>query len=175
MRYGALLVAGFLIAPSQSASAHPLRLSLTEIEQVSDDKRLVVRLRLFLTDVNEALVFDPDSNALAFCQPDEAPNAEDLLMTYLDQFFYLEANGKALRLQIKSKALHGQGVNTALGLVFENSLERPLTSLKIRNAVFTDLFFDQNNIIYVHANGTSKSFMLTKETPAHTLSYEATR
>ncbi|MEM9262223.1 MAG: DUF6702 family protein, partial [Pseudomonadota bacterium] len=107
----------FLLGPLQHVVAHPLRLSLSEIEYSSEDKLITIGLRLFLMDVNEALVFDPDSTELAFCQPDEAAHAEPLLMDYLDEFFYIKANGQKLDLRIKSKELHGEGINTALGLV----------------------------------------------------------
>ncbi len=122
-------------------------------------------------DVREALLFDPDDTRLAFCQPNESPQAERLLMRYLNQFFYIKANGEQIDLQIKSKRLNGEGDNTALGVLFEYRQEQPLTSLEIKNAVFTDLFFDQNNIIYLHVNGDSKSFMLNKKTPVHELTF----
>jgi hypothetical protein len=168
LRYAFLLC---LLAQPLAASGHPLRLSLSEIEYASDEKRLTISLRLFLMDVNEALVFDPDSTELAFCQPDEPEHAERLLLEYLDRFFYVKANGQKLELEIKSKALHGEGDNTALGIVFEYRQEAPLTSLEIKNAVFTDLFFDQSNIVYVHVDDDSTSLMLNKDTPVHQLDF----
>ena len=51
---------------------------------------------------------------------------------------------------------------------FNNKSEK---SLEIKNTVFTDLFFDQNNIVYVHANGESKSIMLNKKTAIHQLEF----
>ncbi|MEM1174705.1 MAG: DUF6702 family protein [Pseudomonadota bacterium] len=160
-----------LLGQAPSAAAHPLRLSLSEIEYASDTELLTIDLRLFLMDVNEALVFDPDSNELAFCQPGEPEYAEALLLEYLDRFFYVKSNGKKLDLKIKSKALHGEGINTALGVRFEFRQEQPLTSLEIKNAVFTDLFFDQSNVVYVHVNGDSKSLMLNKKTSVHELTF----
>ncbi len=72
-------------------------------------------------------------------------------------------------LKIKHKKLSGEGDNTALWVYFEFKQSPPLTTLEIKNAVFTDLFFDQNNIVYVHVNGKSKSMMLNKKTPVHQL------
>ncbi|MEM9056104.1 MAG: DUF6702 family protein [Pseudomonadota bacterium] len=154
-----------------SALAHPLRLSLAEIEYASGQGLLTISLRLFLTDVNEALVFDPNSTELAFCQSDESPDAERLLLEYLDRFFYVKANGRKVALSIVEKKLSGEGDNTALGVLFEHRPAEPLTSLEIRNAVFTDLFFDQSNIVYVHVDGKSKSLMLNKKTPEHALTF----
>ena len=132
---------------------------------------MTISLRLFLMDVREALVFDPESGELAFTLPHESPDAERLLLNYVNQLFYVKANGERVDLQIKSKRLNGEGDNMALGVLFEHRQEQPLTSLEIRNAVFTDLFFDQNNIVYVHVNGVSRSLMLNKKTPVHTLTF----
>ena len=41
--------------------------------------------------------------------------------------------------------------------------------MEVKNAVFTDLFFDQNNIVYVYINDNSTSLMLDKNTPTHRL------
>ncbi len=162
-----------MLAFSQAnlAFSHPLRLSLGEIEYFPEQRTVSISLRLFLMDVNEALVFDPESDELRFGQPDEAPHAERLLKAYLDQFFFVEVNGERLQLDIKSKTIKGQGIDAALRLSFEVMQNEPPTSIRIKNAVFTDLFFDQNNIIYVHVNGNSTSLMLNKNTPTHTLDF----
>ncbi len=156
---------------STSFVAHPLRLSLCEIEYTQKKQSLSINLKLFLTDVNEALVFDPYSEELAFCQPNESSKANQMLMDYVNRFFYVKANGKTLDLKIKRKRLSGEGDNTALWVYFEFRQPNPLSSLEIKNAVFTDLFFDQNNIVYVHVNGESKSMMLNKKTAVHQLKF----
>lgn len=156
---------------SLTVQAHPLRLSLSQLDYDTGERQLTISLRLFLMDVNEALVFDPNSNELAFCTPDESDDAEPLLMAYLDQFFYVKVNGEQIDLKLKSKQLSGEGINTALALLFEHRFDPKLNSLEIKNAVFTDLFFDQSNIVYVHVDGESHSLMLNKETPVHRLSF----
>lgn len=156
---------------SHQSVAHPLRLSLCEIEYLSKKQVLTIHLKLFLTDVNEAIVFDPYSKELAFCQPNESSKANELLLDYLNRFFYVKVNGKKVDLKIKSKKLGGDGENTALWVYFEFGHAPPLKSVEIKNAVFTDLFFDQNNIVYIHANGTSKSLMLNKKTAVHELRF----
>lgn len=158
-------------APAASTITHPLRLSLCEIEYTSKKQVMTINLKLFLTDVNEALVFDPYSKELAFCQPNESAKADQLLLDYLNKFFYVKANGKKVELQIQRKKLSGEGDNTALWVYFEHKQSQSLTSLEIKNAVFTDLFFDQNNIVYAHINGKSKSLMLNKKTSAHQLTF----
>ncbi|MEL6191437.1 MAG: DUF6702 family protein [Bacteroidota bacterium] len=156
---------------AEPVNAHPLRLSLCEIEYSSQKQTITINLKLFLTDVNEAIVFDPDSKELAFCQPNEPAKANRLLLEYLNQYFYVSVNGKKVDLHIKRKNLKGEGDNTALWVYFEYPQTTPLKSLEIKNAVFTDLFFDQNNIIYVHVDDKSKSLMLDKKKPVHQLQF----
>ena len=151
--------------------AHPLKLSLCEIEYSSNMELLTIKLKLFLTDVNEAIVFDPYSKELAFCQPNESEQANQLLLNYLNQFFHVKVNSKLVHLTIKNKNLKGEGDNTALWISFEYKQTSPLTSLEIKNAVFTDLFFDQNNIVYVHVDKESKSLMLDKKKSVHQLTF----
>lgn len=155
----------------KSSAIHPLRLSLCEIEYTSKTQLLSIQLKLFLTDVNEAIVFDPNSNELAFCQPNESDLAEEMLLNYINRFFYVKANEKIIDLKIKKKKLSGDGENIALWIYFEHSKPFNLKSLEIKNTVFTDLFFDQNNIVYIHVDGESKSIMLNKKTAVHQLEY----
>ncbi len=160
-----------LLGQSTRVESHPLRLSLCEIEYKSSEQLLTINLKLFLMDVNEALVFDPNSNELAFCMPNESSKANQMLLDYVNQLFYVRANDNLIDLKIKSKRLSGEGDNVALGIFFEYRQPAPLVRLEIKNAVFTDLFFDQNNIVYVHVNDESKSLMLNKKTTTHTLTF----
>ena len=169
--YRLLFLSLLLVGKSIPAFTHPLRLSLCEIEYAEDSRKLTIHLKLFLTDVNEAIVFDPYSKELAFCQPNESANAEQLLLSYLNQFFYVKANNEMVNLKIASKKLSGEGDNTALGVIFEFIPNEVINTLEIKNAVFTDLFFDQSNIVYVHAYGQSKSLMLNKKTSTHQLTF----
>ncbi len=157
--------------PAVSTMPHPLRLSLCEIEYETDKKLVTINLKLFLTDVNEALLFDPQNKELAFCQPNESDKAEPMLLNYLSRFFFVKVNDKKVDLKIKSKKLSGEGDNTALWVYFEYEQSSPLSSLEIKNAVFTDLFFDQNNIVYAHVNGKSKSLMLNKKKTTHKIEF----
>ena len=166
-----MLVLLFALWMTEPAKAHPLKLSLCEIEYSSKKQLLTINLKLFLTDVNEAIVFDPNSKKLAFCQPNESKEANKLLLNYLNQFFYVKANSNLVNLKIKDKSLKGEGDNTSLWVSFEYIQPAPLESIEIKNAVFTDLFFDQNNIVYVHVDKKSKSLMLDKKKSVHQLNF----
>lgn len=148
---------------------HPLRLSLCEIEYFSETRIISINLKLFLTDVNEAILFDPNNNELAFCQPNESTNANQMLLDYINRYFYVKVNEESIPLEIKNKRLSGEDENIALWINLEHSQLGELNSIEIKNAIFTDLFFDQNNIVYIHINNQSNSIMLNKKTSVYRL------
>ena len=148
---------------------HPLRLSLCEIEYFSETRIISINLKLFLTDVNEAILFDPNNNELAFCQPNESTNANQMLLDYINRYFYVKVNEESIPLEIKNKRLSGEDENTSLWINLEHSQLGELNSIEIKNAIFTDLFFDQNNIVYIHINNQSNSIMLNKKTSVYRL------
>ena len=150
---------------------HPLRLSLCEIEYFSETRIISINLKLFLTDVNEAILFDPNNNELAFCQPNESTNANQMLLDYINRYFYVKVNEESIPLEIKDKRLSGEDENTALWIYIEHSQLGELNSIEIKNAIFTDLFFDQNNIVYIHLNNQSNSVMLNKKTSVYHLKF----
>ena len=150
---------------------HPLRLSLCEIEYFSETRIISINLKLFLTDVNEAILFDPNNNELAFCQPNESTNANQMLLDYINRYFYVKVNEESIPLEIKNKRLSGEDENTALWIYLEHSQLGELNSIEIKNAIFTDLFFDQNNIVYIHLNNQSNSIMLNKKTSVYHLKF----
>lgn len=150
---------------------HPLRLSLCDIEYFSETRIISINLKLFLTDVNEAILFDPNNNELAFCQPNESTNANQMLLDYINRYFYVKVNEKSIPLEIKNKRLSGEDENTALWINLEHSQLGELNSIEIKNAIFTDLFFDQNNIVYIHINNQSNSIMLNKKTSVYHLKF----
>ena len=150
---------------------HPLRLSLCEIEYFSETSIISINLKLFLTDVNEAILFDPNNNELAFCQPNESTNANQMLLDYINRYFYVKVNEESIPLEIKNKRLSGEDENTALWIYIEHSQLGELNSIEIKNAILTDLFFDQNNIGYIHLNNQSNSVMLNKKTSVYRLKF----
>ena len=150
---------------------HPLRLSLCEIEYFSETRIISINLKLFLTDVNEAILFDPNNNELEFCQPNESINANQMLLDYVNRYFYVKVNEESIPLEIKNKRLSGEDENIALWINLEHSQLGELNSIEIKNAIFTDLFFDQNNIVYIHINNQSNSIMLNKKTSVYRLKF----
>ena len=97
--------------------------------------------------------------------------AESISKSLLKKAVAIKVNNKLIDLRIKNKTLKGDGDNTALWVYFEHMQSSPLKSIEIKNAVFTDLFYDQNNIVYIHVDEKSKSLMLDKKKSIHKLNF----
>ena len=93
------------------------------------------------------------------------------ILDYINRYFYVKVNEKSIPLEIKNKRLSGEDENTALWIYLEHSQLGELSSIEIKNAIFTDLFFDQNNIVYIHHNNQSNSVMLNKKTSVYQLKF----
>ena len=74
-------------------------------------------------------------------------------------------------LSIIGKKLSGSGMNTALWCYFEMDQARPVQEIEVKDAVFTDLFFDQSNLVYIHIGKDSRSMMLNKDAPTNTVHF----
>jgi hypothetical protein len=166
-----LVMSVLMLWTGAPADTHPLKLSLCDIEYSSAQGLVQVSLRLFLTDINEALVFDPYSNELSLGQPNESPKADQILLNYLNGVFYVRVNGEMVALSIERKDLTGEGEDTVLWVYFEAQRVSELKSLEIRNAIFTDIFYGQNNIVYVHRDDQSKSLRLNGRNPVRQLNF----
>ena len=94
-----------------------------------------------------------------------------VLLDYINRYFYVKVNEESIPLEIKNKRLSGEDENTALWIYLEHSQLGELNSIEIKNAIFTDLFFDQNNIVYIHINNQSNSVMLNKKTSVYHLKF----
>lgn len=153
------------------AISQQLRFSQSDMEYSSDKQLLTFNLKLFLTDLNEALGLDPQSNELAFGESNESARANPVLLDYLNRFFYFKVNGEEMELKIKSKQLTGEGNNKTLEVYFEYQQSSPLISLEIKNAVFTELFSNQNNIIYLNLDKKSEVLVLNKKNHTRQLDF----
>ena len=128
--------------------AHPLRLSISQIEYASDTAEITVSLRLFLTDVNEALVFDPENDQLRLGREDETPNAEALLIAYLNEFFYLKINEDEVPIVVDSKNIGGTGQDTVLELLISTQSPLPCARLRLKMP-YLPIFFLTKPMLFI--------------------------
>lgn len=125
------------------AAGHDLHLSHTRM--VLEERAVVLRIRLFHDDLQEALRrFSGDSTLRLSAEH----RADSLFGAYLVRTLRLEADGRSVRLTVSASGLEkDQTAQEVVWYVLEGGLERPASQLMMLNGVLFELFRDQQNIV----------------------------
>jgi hypothetical protein len=149
-----LLVALFI---SSGWFMHKFYVSLTEIRYNADTERIEVSMRIFPDDLDLALMERTGNRTLLGTEL-ESPEADSLLMIYLLQDFNLKVNGKEIVLNYLGK----EPETNAIWCYLESSKIPPPETITIRNAILTEYFPDQVNIIQVYDGKWNKGLLLNR-------------
>jgi len=119
--------------------------------------------RLFIDDLN-SLILERYSIDAHFETKDQHPLAMQYLEVYFQKKFKLIINGKALEYQIL-----GQKRDTDVVVFFIEAKDvylNDIYELEVYNALLTDLFDEQQNVVHLKINNQKKSFLLMKDKPS---------
>lgn len=151
-----ILLSGFLILFSFKVPPHEFYLSVTEISYKEEKRSLQIITRIFTDDLEEALKKRYDKAIRLSSQKEQGPVRESL-EKYLDQKLQLNTSRK-LELQYLGKEYDSDQVV----LYIEIPHVEPFEKISVTNALLTDLFEDQKNIVHVSVSGTTRSLLLQK-------------
>jgi hypothetical protein len=149
MRQGAVLLLVFLAGASPPsgggvpASVHDLHLSHTRM--VLEERAVVLRIRLFHDDLQQALRrFSGDSTLRLTADH----RADSLFGAYAARALRLEADGRPVPLTVSGSGTEqDQAAQEVVWYVLEGGLERSASQLMVLNGVLFELFRDQQNIV----------------------------
>lgn len=156
-----------LLVFSLSSFSHKFYVSVTEVEYNEEAKSLQIISRIFIDDLEKLLQERYDSSVRLSMKGDEG-NADQLISKYLNQKFNVEVDGK----NYPFKYLGKEYDKDMAVLYIEVSNVPEFTSVKIKNAVLTDLFGDQKNLVHVEHKGETKSLILTAERDEEVLIFD---
>lgn len=155
MKYRILFLL-LIFSLSSYKKSHKFYVSVTEIEYNEDVQSLQIISRVFTDDL-EALLqkrYDPSIRLLS--TGDEGDTAANL-KKYLGQKFRVQINGNSFEVEYLGKEYEDD--MTLLYLEVPNVPS--VKSVKIKNAILTDLFPEQKNLVHFELNGETKSLILT--------------
>ncbi|MGV9003159.1 DUF6702 family protein [Flavobacterium sp.] len=139
--------------------AHKFYVGMFQIEFVAQKKEVQVTTRLFIDDLNKALekkyhkkTFISDRN--------ESKEDEAFLKNYISEKFKIKINKEFKTYYFLSKEVE----NNVLICYFKIKDISKINSLEVENAIFTELYPEQQNIIQFNNNGSKSSLLLTDET-----------
>lgn len=152
----------FLCLVSWSGT-HKFYLSVTQVNYSEKEHSLQMTSRLFIDDLNDLLSkrYSIESH---FETKDQHPMALKFLDEYFQKKFQIRINGAGVDYRIL-----GQKRDTDMVVFFMEAKGVYLTDiqeLEVYNALLTDLYDDQQNVVHLKIKGQKKSFLLMKDKPS---------
>ena len=140
---------------------HKFYLSVTQMEFDADKNRITAISRVFIDDLEETLRQRYDVQ-LALGTDREDEKASFYISRYVEQKLIVEMNNEPLNFSFVGVTYQ----NDQIVLLSEFSLiESDEFEIKITNALITDAYSEQQNLVHFRMNQKKQSEVLTKERP----------
>lgn len=149
---------------STSWLLHEFYVSLTEIRYNKQTERFELSIRIFPDDLDRALLARSGIHTQLATEL-EHRQADSLLISYILEDFTLEVNGKKLPLEYLGK----EPESNAIWCYLESAKVVNPESITVRNAILTEYFPDQVNIIQVYKGTWNKGLLLDRNQVSGTL------
>lgn len=151
--YTSILTLGWMVF------SHPFYISLTEIRQNPNSKRLEIATKIFWDDLEIGLGNTYDEK-IDFLNPENSEKLEELIDQYLHQHIQLWINEK----EITWNLLGYEVEEDAAWFYLESTPVEFSGTFKVKNSVLMEDFSTQQNIIHIYEGNSRspRSFLLTK-------------
>ncbi len=147
---------------------HPFHVSVCDIVYESDEKHLKISLRMFLDDLEEALIAYTGDDDLDILNYENVPEIDKALGHYLSENFSIGTGRKELAYVY----LGGEIEVDVMWCYIEIEKLKPFKSISIENTIFFEIFDDQENLVHVRKDGKVRSVRLTKGKSRNTVEWE---
>ncbi|WBL26278.1 DUF6702 family protein [Zunongwangia sp. HGR-M22] len=161
------LIAFILACLCLSATSHKFYLSVTEIEYKEDKKDLQIISKVFIDDFQDVLEQRYGETITLSVEAEKGP-VEKLIQKYLKSKLQISADGKPIALHYLGKKYD----KDQLILFIEGENVETFNSIKITNAILTDLFDEQKNVVNVKVKDDIKSLMLMRNADTDVLNFD---
>ncbi len=149
-----LLLFCFIIC--SSFVLHKFYVSVTQIDYVPNKKRVEITSRIFIDDLEKALTkkYQKKPNITS---SNELPEAEEWIKTYIKEKIKVSINKKPQVIEYLAKEVEGD----VLIIYTKIAISKKINTFDIYNALLTEVYTDQQNIVHININGNKKSILLT--------------
>jgi hypothetical protein len=154
-----LVLVCFLTLSSFKANrSHEFYLSVTEIEYKKDAGTFQIISRVFIDDFQKVLNKRYGKN-ISLSHEKETGDVENSINKYLSQKLQIQINGEKFQLNYLGKEYEGD----QLILYVEVENVPDFNRIEVTNAILTDLYDDQKNVVHVKKGEQLKSLLLEKD------------
>lgn len=146
--------------------AHKFYVSATDIAYNEKQRSLQIISHVFTDDL-ENLLKTRYNKDLYLVKEGEHPAADDLVKKYFQDKLHISVNGKERKLNYIGKEYD----KDQLLIYIEVEDVEPIETIGVENAVLTDLFPEQKNVVKVEYGGKIKSLLLMRDALQGTLNF----
>lgn len=150
-----ILLLIFILPLLSFQGLHKFYVSVTDINYNSESQSLQLISRIFVDDM-ENLLKTRYGEELYLTAQEEHPQVDLYLERYLSEKFRIRVNGKEFPLIFLGKEYD----NDLLKLYIEIEQVEVPQQIEVTNAMLTELFPDQKNVVHVKLMGKTKSLLL---------------
>lgn len=148
--------------------AHPIHISVTEIEHNLNNRSLEVVSRIYIDDLELSIRGRTGNETLDLLNPGNGLTTDNLVKEYLADHLRISVDGKVARLNYLAHEID----DVAMVCYLEIEGVKKLKHLEVTNSVIQETHADQSNLVHVTYQGTIKSLRLTREKPKGTLEFD---
>jgi len=143
----ALLIFPLLFLQPQKVELHPIHLSLCEIHLNPTTQKLEISLKIFLDDLEEALMLQ-GSPSLYLATPKEIAGADQKIFEYIKSHFTILEQSNRIPYHWVGKELSED--LSAVWCYFESEKVNQVKAVNFKNCILMELFGDQKNILHAY-------------------------
>ena len=145
-----------LFSLSSFKTDHKFYVSVTEIEYNQKAESLQIISRVFIDDLEKLLQKRYDASII-LSEKNDNEKVTDHLKKYIGQKMKIQVDGKPYKLNYIGKEYEND-----LALIYIEIPNVPeFKNIRIKNAILTDMFSEQKNLVHVEYKGETKSLILT--------------
>ncbi|MBN2892580.1 MAG: hypothetical protein JXL97_12000 [Bacteroidales bacterium] len=150
-------------------AAHPVHLTITNIEYEENLKKFDISIRLFVDDFSTILQYK-NNEEINLGKNNENPKIEEYITTYITNNLELTVNDKTIK--AKSFKLTGRKIeDITLWLDFEVKYKNSINKIKIKNTLMTDLYRDQKNMLILTYKNDQSALEFSFKDTVKTITY----
>lgn len=137
-------------------SVHKFYVSVTQIDYIPSKKRIEITSRIFIDDLEKALQ-KRYNKKVNLTSSRELPEAEELIKSYLKENIKISINKKPQNIEFLAKEVEGD----VLILYTKIAISKKINTFEVYNALLTEIYAEQQNIVHTNINSNKKSILLT--------------
>lgn len=149
------LFTGPATTPSSPAGAHPLYVSVTEINHNATDKNLEISCKIFTDDFEKTLNTLSNKKVDLF-NPKDKVETDRLVSDYVRKRLLIRLDGKEVALEF----VGFERENDAIWSYFQAAVPAIPKKVEVNNSILYETYDKQLNLMHVTVGGTRKSMRL---------------